>query len=142
MLWFGKKSFFYTVFLIIKVHPWNEANLDACNNLHSFCYGHYNHVHLIRIHEIDVLDLQENLFFPPFSLLLKFIHGMRQTWILIIISIFLLWALQTCSPHWDTQYWCFGFARKASLPTIFLIIKVYLWNETNMDTHNNHHSFC
>ena len=43
-------------------------NLDTHNNLHSFCYGHYNHVLLIGIHDIDALDLQEKLFFPSFSL--------------------------------------------------------------------------
>ena len=32
--------------------------------------------------------------------------------------------------------------RKAFLFTIVLIIKVYSWNEINMDTHNNLHSFC
>ena len=38
--WFGKKSFFSTIFLIINVHPWNEKNLDTCNNLHYFVIGH------------------------------------------------------------------------------------------------------
>ena len=66
---------------------------------------------------------------------------MRQTWILIIISILFVMALQSCSPHWDTQYWCFGFARKAFLSTIFLIIKVHPWNDSNLDSHNNLYSF-
>ena len=39
-------------------------NLDACNNLDSFCYGHYNQVVLIGIHDIDSLDLEEKHFFP------------------------------------------------------------------------------
>ena len=37
---------------------------------------------------MDALDLQQKLFFPPLSLQLLFICQMRQTWILIIISIF------------------------------------------------------
>ena len=40
-----------------------------------FVIGHCNHVHRIGIHNIDALDLQEMLFFPPFSLLLKFIQS-------------------------------------------------------------------
>ena len=52
-----------------------------------FVIGHYNHVLLIRIYDIDALVCQEKLSFPPFSLELKFIREMRQTQILIIISI-------------------------------------------------------
>ena len=62
-------------------------NQDTRNNLHSFCYGHYNHVRLFRMHDIDALDLQEKLFFQSFSLSLMFIHKMRQTWIPVTISI-------------------------------------------------------
>ena len=61
--------------------------MDTHNNLHPFCYGHYNHILLITIHGIDALDFQEKLLFPPFSLQLMFIREMRQTWILVIISI-------------------------------------------------------
>ena len=86
----AKKAFLFTIFLIINVQPWNGRNLDTYYNLHSFCYWHYNHVLHIGIHDMDALDLQEVLFFPPLSLKLVFICGMRQTWILIIISIFLL----------------------------------------------------
>ena len=50
---------------------------------------------------------------------------MRQTWILFIISILLLLALQSCSCSWDTWYWCFDLARKAFLSAIFHIIKVH-----------------
>ena len=53
----------------------------------------------------------------------------------------MLWGLQSCSPHWDTSYWCFGFERKSFLSTIFLIINVHPWNETNLDAHNNQCSF-
>ena len=59
-------AFLSTIFLIIKVQLWNESDLDFHNNLHTFCYGHYNHVHLIRIHNINDLIWQEKLFFPPF----------------------------------------------------------------------------
>ena len=66
MLWICKKSLFSTIFLIIKVHLWNETNIDTHNNLHSFFYGHYNYVLFIGIHDIDALDLQEKLFFYHF----------------------------------------------------------------------------
>ena len=82
---FARKASLSTIFLIIKIHQSNETNLDTHNNLYSFCYGHYNHLLLIRIHDIDALDLQEKLL--PFLLPSKFIHQMRQTWILIIVSI-------------------------------------------------------
>ena len=67
-LWICKKAFLFTIFPIINVHPWNEIILDTRNNLHSFCYAHHNYVFLIEIHDIDALDLQQKLFFPPFSL--------------------------------------------------------------------------
>ena len=35
----------------------------------------------------------------------------------------MLWALQSCSTHWGTWYWWFGFGRKAFLSIIFPIIK-------------------
>ena len=43
MLWFARKTFLFTIFLKIKVHPRIETNLDTRNNLHSFCYWQYNH---------------------------------------------------------------------------------------------------
>ena len=52
------------------------------------------------------------------------------------------WALQSCSPHWDTRNWCFGFAWKAFHSTIFHIVKVHVWDKANIDTRNNLHSFC
>ena len=63
-----KKSFFSTIFHIIKVQPWNKTNLDSRNSLHSFCYGQYNNLLLIAIHDLDALELQEMLFFSPFTL--------------------------------------------------------------------------
>ena len=128
--------------------PYNHSSsvkwgkLGYAYNLHSFCYGHSYHFLFIRIHDFDALDLLENLFFPLFSLSSKFIYEMRQTWKLVIVSIFFLLALQSCSPYWDTRYWCSRFATKAFLSTIFLIIKLHSWNDINLDTHNNLHSFC
>ena len=55
--------------------------------------------------------------------------------------LFLLFALQSCSPLRDTRYWCFGFARKAFPSTILLIINVHPWKVSNLDTLNNPHSF-
>ena len=87
MLYLCMKSFHSIIFPIINVHPRNGTNLDTRYNTHSFHYGHYNHVLYIRIHDIDAFDLQEKLFFPPFSLQLMFIHELRQAWILITISM-------------------------------------------------------
>ena len=134
---FARKAFLSTNFSIINDHPWNETNLDTRNNLYSFCYWHYYHVLHIGMHDLGGLDLQEKLFFPLFSLQLMFIREMRQTWILIIISIIFVMALQSCSPCWDRRSWCFGFARKAFLSTIFITINGHPWNVTNLDTHNN-----
>ena len=55
---------------------------------------------------------------------------------------FFLMGTQSCSSHWDTRYWCFRFTRITFFSTIFLIMKVHLWNETNLDAHNNLHSLC
>ena len=117
--------------------------MDTHNNLHSFCHGHYNHVLHIGIHDMDALDLQEKLFFPPISLLLKFICELRQTWILVIISI--LFSIR----HYNHVH-LFGihdidaliWQEMHFLSTIFLIIKVHPSNETKLDTCNNLHSFC
>ena len=87
---FVGKAFLITIFFLINVHPWNETNLDTRSNLCSFCYVHHNHVLLIRIHDIEVLDL----------------------------------------------------LGKAFLCTISYRINVHPRNETNLDTHDNLHSFC
>ena len=84
---FACKAFLSTIFLVINAHMWNRTNFNTSNNLHSYCYGHNNHVLHIRIHDIEALDLQEKLFFPLVSLLSKFICKMRQILMLIIISI-------------------------------------------------------
>ena len=90
MVWFARKAFLSLTFLINIVCPWNGTNLDTHNSLHSFCYWHYNHVLHIRMHNTDALDLQEKLFFPPFSLQLMFTREMGQALILIIISILIV----------------------------------------------------
>ena len=71
-----------------------------------------------------------------------FILEIRQTWTTLIISILFVISTKPCSPHWDIGSWCFGFARKAFISTIFIVINVHLWNETNLGTHNNLHSYC
>ena len=97
---FSRKAFLYLIFHVINVYPWNGTSLDTHNNIRFFllwalqsCSPHWTH-------DIVALDLQEKLFFPPFSLWSKFIHGMIPTRILLTISIFLSWALQSCSPYW------------------------------------------
>ena len=107
-----------------------------------FYYGHYNHILLIRMHGIDALDLQEKLFFPPFPLSLMFFCGMSQTWLLIIISIlFVIGTTIMFSPLGYTMLMLW-ICKKSFLSTIFLVIKVHPWNEVNLHTHNNLHSFC
>ena len=88
MLWICKKAFLFTIFLIIKVYLWNETNLVTRNNLHSFCYWVHNRVLHNGIHDLDSLNLQEKLFFPPFSIQLMLIHEMGQTLILATTTIF------------------------------------------------------
>ena len=65
-------------------------NLDPYGSLYSFCDSELKHVIFIGIHGFDALVLQEKLFFLPFSLESKFIHQVRQTWILVIISILMV----------------------------------------------------
>ena len=66
MLSICKKYFISTIFLRIKVHPWNETNLDTYDNLNSFSYWHYNHVLHIWVRYIDALDLKEKFSFRHF----------------------------------------------------------------------------
>ena len=141
---FARKAHVPTIFLIIKVHLWNERNLDARNKLNSFCYGHYNHVLVIGLHDIDALDLQEKPFVPPFSLQSKFIRGIRQTWIPIINSIFFLIGTTIMSSSLGCTILMLWICKKkkAFFSFIFLIIKVHRGNESNLDTRNNLISFC
>ena len=64
-LWTCNKSFPSTIFLLIKGHSWNEANLYTHNNHHYFCYWYYNHVLQFRMHDLDALDLQISLHHFP-----------------------------------------------------------------------------
>ena len=75
--------------------------MDTYNNLYSFCCWNHNHVLYFEIYDIDALDLQQKLFFLPFSLLSKFVCEMRQTFILIIISILFVIGTAIISPYWD-----------------------------------------
>ena len=115
--------------------------MDTHNNIHSFCYGQYNHVLLIGVQDFNALDLQEKLFFPPLSLKLMFAHEIRQTWILIIISF--LFVIGTTIIFSSLGYtilmlWICG---KTFLSIIFLIIKFHPRNEANLETLNNLHFF-
>ena len=155
---------------------------------------HYNHILLIKINDIIALVWQGKRFSLPFSLQSMSIHHIRQTLILVIISIFLWLDTTITFSLLGTQYWCFGLAKKLFSPPFSLkskfmremrrtwifvtisilfvigatimfsslwytilmlwickesfsfhhshIIKVHLWNKTNLDTHNNRHSFC
>ena len=57
-----------TTFPRTKVCPMKELDMDTSNNLHYFFDWPYEHVPSIGIHDIEALDLQEKVFFPPFSL--------------------------------------------------------------------------
>ena len=108
-----KKRFLSIIFCIIKVYSWSKTNVDTCNNLYSFCYGHYNHILLIGIHDIDALDLQKKLFFSIILLTIK-----AYPWIEANMDTcnnlysFSYWALHSCSLHWDTRYWCLDLQEK------------------------------
>ena len=53
---------------------------------------HYKHIHLIGIHGSNALVWEEKLFFPTFSLELKFIPQIQPTWINVINFIpFVIW---------------------------------------------------
>ena len=74
-----RKAIISTIVLKIKIYLLNRINLVSHNNLHFFVIGHYKHIFLIRIPDIDALDWQEKLFIPLVSLESKVIHRMRQT---------------------------------------------------------------
>ena len=116
--------------------------MDTNNNLHSFCYWHYNYV--LRIGNMILCFRVARKGFLSTIFLVINVHQWNETDLDTCINVhfFLFWALQSCSPHWETWYLCFGFVRQAFFLTIFLIIKGHLWNETNLDTYNNLHSIC
>ena len=105
-----KKNFSFHHFPYSKSSSVGGINLDTHNNLHSFRYGHYNNVLLVGIHNIGASNLQEKLFFPPFSLLLKLILEMRQAWVPVICSI--LFVMGTTIMFTSLEYTilmlCFG----------------------------------
>ena len=83
----AKESFLSIIFLIIKIHSWNETNMDTRNNLCSF----FLHALQSCSPRWDIwywcFGLARKAFFPTFSLQLEFVHQLSATWILIIISI-------------------------------------------------------
>ena len=140
MLWIWKKSFLPTIFHVIKVHPSNATNLDTHINLYSFCYWHNNHVLHFGLHDIDLWICKKSIL-STIVLIIKFIHEMRQTWIPITISILLVIGIAIMFSIMGCTILMLWIWRKSFLSTIFPIIKVLPWNETNLDTHNNLQSF-
>ena len=61
--------------------------MDFHNNLHSFCDWALQSCSLYWDTNVDALVWQEKLFFPPFSIELKFNHQLRPTTIPAIIPI-------------------------------------------------------
>ena len=106
-----------------------------------FLIWHYSHVFLIGILDVDALVWQEKLFFQLFCLESKFICQIRQTWIVVIISILFMVGhynhVFLIRIH-DLMLW---FGKKNFLSTILLTNKVCQSNEASMDFHNNHYSF-
>ena len=87
VLWFGKKSFPFNHFpynqsLFIK---WDKLGFPKSSPL--FCDWVFESCSLYWDNRFGALVWQENLSSPPFSLYLKFIYQIRQTWILLIIFI-------------------------------------------------------
>ena len=70
------------------------------------------------------------------------IHEMGQTWMLIIILTFFIIAATTMFSTFGYTILMLLIWKKTFFSTIFLIINVHPWNEMNLDTHNNFHSFC
>ena len=87
VLWIRKNSFYSHHFPYSQSSCMRYDKPGTHSNLHSFHYGYYSNVLLVCLHDSDALDLQEKLFFPPFSLLLKLICEMRQPRMPIICSI-------------------------------------------------------
>ena len=122
---FARKTFLSTIFVITKVSPSSESNLDAHNNLHSFCYGYCNHILHIGICDIDTLDLQEIYFFLQFSKQWKFIREIRQTWILIVIIFLFVIGPTIMFTSLGYAVLMLWICKKSFHSTIFLIIKVH-----------------
>ena len=96
-----------------------RTNLDTLNNLHFFLIGASIMFISLR-YTILVFDLARKAYPSTIFLIIKVHREMGQTWILLIISVLFVIALQSCSSHWDKRYWCFDLARNAFLSTIFV----------------------
>ena len=138
----ARKCFLSIIFLIIKVRSSNDSNLDSCNNLYSFCDWALQSCLPYYDTRYWVFGFLGKAFFSTISCIIK-VHPWNELDLDSHNNLhsFCDWGLKSCSPHWDTRYWCFGFARKAFIFTIFRIIKVHPWNESNLDTSNNLYSF-
>ena len=89
----GRNAFVSTIFLTFKfIHQIGQTWILVIISI-LMVIERDKHIILFGIHSFDSLVLQEKLLFPPFSSESKFIHQMRQTWIVMIISIFYDWAL-------------------------------------------------
>ena len=143
MLQFGKKSFFSTIFIGIKVHLLHGTNLNSHNKLHSFLDRHYKHIYIFWIHGFDVLVLKKKKSYPFHHFYkIKVHHQMGLPWILIIISILLVIGhyehIFPIGLHgFDALVW----QKKPFFSIIFLKIKVCPLNAANFGSHNNFHSF-
>ena len=138
-----RKAFLSTIFFIIKVHLWNETNLDSHNNLRFYCGCAPQSCPPYWDTRYWCFGFAKNVFLSTIFLIIK-VHPWNEINMDThnTLHSFYCWALQLYSPHWDTWYWCFDLAEKAFFSTIFFKIKVHMWSETNLDFHNNLHSFC
>ena len=91
---------------------------------------------------ILMLSFGRKSFYFHISLLMKLICDMRQTQILIIISILIVMGTIIMFPSLGYIILMLWLGKKGFLSTIFLIIKFSPSNESNMHSHNNLHSFC
>ena len=112
------------------------------NNFHSFLYGHYDHILLIEIHDIDAFGFARKAFLSTVFLIIN-VYSWNETNLNTRNNLYFF-----CYGHNNHVFLIgihdidtFGFAGKALVSTIFLIINVHPWNETNLDTHYNRHSF-
>ena len=115
-----------------------EKNFDSCNNLLFHCdcalEPFRQHWHT----EYWCFEFARNAFYSTIFLIINFYpRNERNLDAHNNLISFYYFILQSCFPYLDTRYWCFILAREVFLSTIFLIIKVHSWNETNFDTHNN-----
>ena len=128
---FAWKFFLSTIFHIIKVHPWNVIAWILVI-ISFFCYWHYNHVLIIRIHDVNALDLEEKAFLSTIFLIIKVCP----------------WNKTNLGTNNNLYYFCYGYYNHVLLfgiGDIALDLEKKLFfppNETNLDTHNNLYYFC